>query len=341
MAPADEGGVVYSLLKPALFQIDPESAHDLTITSLQALGQCFGATAPISGRSVELAGLQFQNPIGLAAGLDKNGVAVSGFSRLGFGHIEVGTVTPRPQPGNPKPRVFRLVSDQALINRFGFNNLGIDALVSRLDGHPYQGVIGVNIGKNKDTPNDAAHADYVTCIQKAARVCDYITINVSSPNTPGLRDLAGANQILNIVDPVLNARATLRNRNNKHLPVFVKLAPDFTDDDLVQVLEALKQTDADGVILTNTTVSRTGLQSEHQAEIGGLSGAPLIDMSEHCLKLAHQVIGGQLPIISVGGVMSGEDALRRLTLGASLVQIYTGLIYRGPGLVKEAVRVTQ
>jgi dihydroorotate dehydrogenase len=172
-------------------------------------------------------------------------------------------------------------------------------------------------------------------------VCDYITINVSSPNTPGLRDLAGANQILNIVDPVLSARATLRNRNNKHLPVFVKLAPDFTDDDLVQVLEALKQTDADGVILTNTTVSRTGLQSEHQAEIGGLSGAPLIDMSEHCLKLAHQVIGGQLPIISVGGVMSGEDALRRLTLGASLVQIYTGLIYRGPGLVKEAVRVTQ
>jgi dihydroorotate dehydrogenase len=182
---------VYSLLKPALFRIDPEAAHDLTIHSLQFMGQCLGASTPIQGRSCEVAGLRFANPIGLAAGLDKNAVAVSGFSRLGFGHIEVGTVTPRAQPGNPKPRVFRLERDRGLINRFGFNNDGIDALVARLTNHPYAGIIGVNIGKNKNTPNETAHEDYVHCLQKAAAVSDYITINVSSPNTPGLRDLAG------------------------------------------------------------------------------------------------------------------------------------------------------
>jgi len=332
---------VYSLIKPALFRIDPESAHDLTIQSLKTVGQCFGPSAPLAGRPCEIAGLQFKNAIGLAAGLDKNGVAISGFSRLGFGHIEVGTVTPRPQPGNPKPRVFRLTEDAGLINRFGFNNLGIDALVRELVDHPYQGVIGVNIGKNKDTPNESAHTDYVTCIQKAAAVCDYITINVSSPNTPGLRDLADAGKILEVVSPVLDARAHLKNRKDNYLPVFVKLAPDFEDADLVQVLEALKRTEADGVILTNTTLDRTGLVSRHRDETGGLSGTPLTQKSEHCLKLAVEVLGETLPLISVGGVMSGDDAKRRIEIGAKLVQIYTGLIYRGPALVKDAVRMTR
>jgi len=332
---------VYSLIKPALFRIDPESAHDLTIQSLKTVGQCFGPSAPLAGRPCEIAGLQFKNAIGLAAGLDKNGVAISGFSRLGFGHIEVGTVTPRPQPGNPKPRVFRLTEDAGLINRFGFNNLGIDALVRELVDHPYQGVIGVNIGKNKDTPNESAHTDYVTCIQKAAAVCDYITINVSSPNTPGLRDLADAGKILDVVSPVLDVRAHLKNRKDNYLPVFVKLAPDFEDADLVQVLEALKRTEADGVILTNTTLDRTGLVSRHRDETGGLSGTPLTQKSEHCLKLAVEVLGETLPLISVGGVMSGDDAKRRIEIGAKLVQIYTGLIYRGPALVKDAVRMTR
>jgi len=332
---------VYSLIKPALFRIDPESAHDLTIQSLKTVGQCFGPSAPLAGRPCEIAGLQFKNAIGLAAGLDKNGVAISGFSRLGFGHIEVGTVTPRPQPGNPKPRVFRLTEDAGLINRFGFNNLGIDALVRELVDHPYQGVIGVNIGKNKDTPNESAHTDYVTCIQKAAAVCDYITINVSSPNTPGLRDLADAGKILDVVSPVLDARAHLKNRKDNYLPVFVKLAPDFEDADLVQVLEALKRTEADGVILTNTTLDRTGLVSRHRDETGGLSGTPLTQKSEHCLKLAVEVLGETFPLISVGGVMSGDDAKRRIEIGAKLVQIYTGLIYRGPALVKDAVRMTR
>ena len=332
---------MYSLFKPALFRIDPEAAHDLTIHSLQFMGQCLGASTPIQGRSCEVAGLRFANPIGLAAGLDKNAVAVSGFSRLGFGHVEVGTVTPRAQPGNPKPRVFRLERDRGLINRFGFNNDGIDALVARLTNHPYAGIIGVNIGKNKNTPNETAHEDYVHCLQKAAAVSDYITINVSSPNTPGLRDLADADKILDVVAPVLEARAGLQNRRQQPLPVFVKLAPDFLDQDLRKVLEALKRSAADGVILTNTTIRREGLSGRQQAEVGGLSGAPLSMQSEHCLQVAVAALEGALPVISVGGVMSGDDAQRRLELGASLVQIYTGLIYRGPQLVKDAIRVTR
>lgn len=332
---------MYSLIKPALFRINPEAAHDLTINSLKALGQCLGPSAPEEGRPCEIAGLRFKNSIGLAAGLDKDGVAVSGFSRLGFGHLEVGTVTPRPQPGNPKPRVFRLEEDAGLINRFGFNNHGVDALVERLQNHPYQGIIGVNIGKNKDTPNEEAHLDYVACIQKAAAVCDYITINVSSPNTPGLRDLAEARKILDVVLPVLEARSDLHNRKDGYLPVFVKLAPDFEDQDLIQVLEALKRTQADGVILTNTTLNREGLRSNFREQSGGLSGAPLTTKAEHCLRIAIDALEATLPVISVGGVMSGDDAKRRLELGAQLVQLYTGLIYRGPVLVRDAIRMTR
>ncbi len=295
----------------------------------------------MQGRACEVAGLRFANPIGLAAGLDKDAQAVSGLSRLGFGHLEVGTVTPRAQSGNPKPRVFRLEQDTALINRLGFNNAGIDALVARLSKQNYQGVIGVNIGKNKETPNDAAYRDYVTCIKKAAPVADYISVNISSPNTPGLRDLAGANTILDVIKPVLEARSDLKNRKGEYLPVFVKLAPDFRDANLRQVLEVLKEASIDAVILTNTTVSRDGLLSAHCEEVGGLSGAPLAMRAEHCLKVATETLEGSLPIISVGGVMSGEDASRRLELGASLVQLYTGLIYRGPGLVKDAIRQTR
>ena len=332
---------MYSLIKPALFQIDPESAHDLTIRSVKALGRYLGHSCPAKGQHCEIAGLKFDNPIGLAAGLDKNGEAVSGFSRLGFGHIEVGTVTPRPQPGNPRPRVFRLQEDSGLINRFGFNNLGIDAMVEQLQGHPYRGIIGVNIGKNKDTPNQVAHSDYVACIQKAACVCDYITINVSSPNTPGLRDLAQAEKILDVITPVLEVRADLKNRRGGYVPVFVKLAPDFADQDFLKVLEALKRTKADAIILTNTTLDRAKLTSRYRNEIGGLSGAPLTSKSEHCLKSALNVLEATLPVISVGGVMSGEDAKRRIELGAKLVQLYTGLIYRGPGLVRDAIRMTR
>lgn len=331
---------MYSVLKPALFALDPERAHDLTIHSLRTLGSALGSRPPMAGRSVQIAGLQFANPIGLAAGLDKDGEAVSGFSRLGFGHLEVGTVTPRPQPGNPQPRVFRLTEDRGLINRFGFNNAGVEALVSRLDGHPYTGILGVNIGKNKDTDNASAHEDYVFCLKHAAPVCDYITVNVSSPNTPGLRDLADAERILDVIKPVLDARVNLSNRRGARLPIFVKLAPDFADDDLARVLEALMAVEIDAVILTNTTLARDGLKSRQGVEVGGLSGAPLTKRSTHCLRVADSVIAGRLPIISVGGIMSVSDCQSRLALGASLVQLYTGLIYQGPGLVKAAIRGT-
>lgn len=331
---------MYALFKPAIFALDPEHAHDATIRGLSLLGQTLGPKAPLPGREVQVGGLHFANPIGLAAGLDKDACAVSGFSRLGFGHLEVGTVTPRAQPGNPKPRIFRLTDDLGLINRFGFNNQGVDALVARLSGHPYQGVLGVNIGKNKDTDNDDAAADYVFCLKQAAHVCDYMTVNLSSPNTPGLRDLADATRILDVIKPVLEARGTVSNRRGSRLPIFVKLAPDFTDDALSQVLEALIAVEVDAVILTNTTVARSGLRSIHQSEVGGLSGAPLRSRAEHCLRVADSVVAGRMPIIAVGGIMSVADCQSRLALGASLVQLYTGLIYRGPGLVKAAVRGT-
>lgn len=331
---------MYSILKPALFALDPEAAHDATIRSMGFLGRVLGPKAPDPGRRVQIAGLTFANPIGLAAGLDKDASAVSGFSRLGFGHLEVGTVTPRAQPGNPRPRVFRLTEDQGLINRFGFNNQGVDALVARLEGHPYAGILGVNIGKNKDTDNASAHLDYVRCLKTAAPVCDYMTVNLSSPNTPGLRDLASADRILDVLKPVLDARESVSNRQGARLPIFVKLAPDFTDADLAKVLEALIAVQLDAVILTNTTLSREGLKSPKQQETGGLSGAPLGARSTHCLRVADSVLAGRLPIISVGGIMSVSECQSRLALGASLVQLYTGLIYQGPGLVKAAIRGT-
>jgi dihydroorotate dehydrogenase len=326
---------VYRFVKPGLFAVDAERAHDWTVAAMRHLGQWLGPHAPLQGRTVEIAGLQFANPVGLAAGLDKNAEAVSGLSRLGFGHIEVGTVTPQPQPGNDKPRVFRLTNDLGLINRFGFNNDGVNALVRRLQDHPFEGVIGVNIGKNKATPNATAAADYVACVRAVGPVCDYVTVNLSSPNTPGLRDLADATRIVEIVRPVLDARDL--NRRRQRLPIFVKLAPDFLDHDLEHVLEALVELSIDGVILTNTTLQRQSLQSAAQHEQGGLSGRPLTAQSEHCLRVAAAHLSGRLPIISVGGIMTADDAQTRLALGAQLVQIYTGLIYKGPGLVKQIV----
>lgn len=332
---------MYQLVRPLVFQLDGERAHDLTLAGLRTWGQCRGVAAPSIGRTVALCGLQFANPIGLAAGLDKDAVALSGLSHLGFGHIEVGTVTPRPQPGNPKPRLFRLATDRALINRFGFNNAGVDAMVLRLKDHPYAGVLGVNIGKNKDTDNARASEDYLRCLQAVAPVADYVTINVSSPNTPGLRDLASAEAIVGVIDPLLEARERLQNRRGNRLPLLVKLAPDFGDDALAAVLVALEARGIDGVILTNTTVSREGVTSAARAEAGGLSGAPLTALSRHALAVAVDVLGERLPIVSVGGIMDGEEARVRLAMGARLVQVYSGLIYRGPGLVQEAIDATR
>jgi dihydroorotate dehydrogenase len=332
---------MYQLLRPFIFCLDGERAHDLAIASMQRLGRFRGVQAPLAGQSVDLFGLHFANPVGLAAGLDKNAEAVAGLSHLGFGHIEVGTVTPRPQPGNPKPRLFRLTDDQALINRFGFNNDGVDALVARLVAHPFAGVLGVNIGKNKDTPNESAVEDYLCCLRAVASVADYVTINVSSPNTPGLRDLSSADAIMDLLQPLVVARHALANRRGQRLPLLVKLAPDFSDGALVLVLQAIQDCGVDGVILTNTTLSRDGLISQSAREQGGLSGAPLATKARHALAIARDVLGDALPIISVGGIMDGEEARVRLVMGARLVQVYSGLIYRGPRLIKEAVDATR
>lgn len=332
---------MYQLLRPFIFCLDGERAHDLAIASMQRLGRLRGVQAPLAGQSVDLFGLHFANPVGLAAGLDKNAEAVAGLSHLGFGHIEVGTVTPRPQPGNPKPRLFRLTDDEALINRFGFNNDGVDALVTRLIAHPYAGVLGVNIGKNKDTPNESAVEDYLCCLRAVACVADYVTINVSSPNTPGLRDLSSADAIMDLLQPLVVARHALANRRGQRLPLLVKLAPDFSDGALVSVLQAIQDCGVDGVILTNTTLSRDGLISQSAREQGGLSGAPLATKARHTLAIARDVLGDALPIISVGGIMDGEEARVRLVMGARLVQVYSGLIYRGPRLIKEAVDATR
>ena len=332
---------MYQLLRPFIFCLDGERAHDLAIASMQRLGRLRGVQTPLAGQSVDLFGLHFANPVGLAAGLDKNAEAVAGLSHLGFGHIEVGTVTPRPQPGNPKPRLFRLTDDQALINRFGFNNDGVDALVARLVAHPFAGVLGVNIGKNKDTPNESAVEDYLCCLRAVACVADYVTINVSSPNTPGLRDLSSADAIMDLLQPLVVARHALANRRGQRLPLLVKLAPDFSDGALVSVLQAIQDCGVDGVILTNTTLSRDGLISQSAREQGGLSGAPLATKARHALAIARDVLGDALPIISVGGIMDGEEARVRLVMGARLVQVYSGLIYRGPRLIKEAVDATR
>jgi dihydroorotate dehydrogenase len=332
---------MYQLLRPFIFCLDGERAHDLAIASMQRLGRIRGVQAPLAGQSVDLFGLHFANPVGLAAGLDKNAEAVAGLSHLGFGHIEVGTVTPRPQPGNPKPRLFRLTDDQALINRFGFNNDGVDALVARLTAHPYAGVLGVNIGRNKDTPNESAVEDYLCCLRAVAYVADYVTINVSSPNTPGLRDLSSADAIMDLLQPLVVARHALANRRGQRLPLLVKLAPDFSDEALVSVLQAIQDCGVDGVILTNTTLSRDALISQSAREQGGLSGAPLATKARHALAIARAALGDALPIISVGGIMDGEEARVRLVMGARLVQVYSGLIYRGPRLIKEAVDATR
>ena len=332
---------MYSILNQILFATDPEWAHDFTISFLSKAGKIFGPSAPLDGRIVKFAGLEFKNAIGLAAGLDKNAVAISGLSMFGFGHIEVGTVTPKPQSGNSKPRLFRLVEDRGLINRFGFNNDGIDVLAKRLDAHPFKGILGVNIGKNKTTSNDEAARDYLICLKRSANVCDYVTVNVSSPNTPGLRNLASADKILDLIKPLIDCRHNLRNRRGGHLPLFVKLSPDFGDDDLCYVLEALVSNGIDGVVLTNTTVERVNLNNKNRKEAGGLSGAPLAPKSEHCLRVASKYLSGSLPIISAGGIMSPDCCLKRLKLGASLVQIYSGVVYNGPKFVRMAIEKTK
>lgn len=335
---------MYRTLRPLIYRMTPEQAHHVTIALLRLAGMLPPARALLRavfrprqpGPSVSVFGLNFSNPLGMAAGYDKDGLGWRGLACLGFGHIELGTVTPKPQPGNPQPRLFRLVDDRAVINRMGFNNRGADFLARRLRGkRPPGTVIGVNIGKNKTTPLEEAAQDYLTLMRVFAPICDYLAVNVSSPNTPGLRSLQTRSALEEVLRP-LSAEKTVQSRQiGRSVPVLVKLAPDLTDEELDGALEAVLDCGIDGVIINNTSVCRPALISKYASETGGLSGAPITAMSQIMTQKTARRLGGRIPIVASGGVMTAGDAQARLDAGASLVQLYTGLIYEGPGLVKQ------
>lgn len=335
---------MYSLLRPLLFRMSPERAHTLTLHTLSTFPWFARLVAPrwtaTPSLHQTLWNQPFPHPIGLAAGLDKNGVAVDGLFGCGFSHVEVGTVTPRPQPGNPQPRLFRLKEDEALVNRMGFNNDGAPSLCNRLKNRRMKGVVGVNLGKNKDTPNEEAGNDYVTSLQSLYSYADYIVINVSSPNTPGLRDLQSESALVPLVAAVIQERdaqyEARKDRIRPHRPpVLVKLAPDLSDDAIASLASSLVQAGVEGFVATNTTIERKQLQSPSRTESGGLSGKPLAQRSTDVIRLLYQTTAGQVPIIGCGGVFSAHDAYEKILAGASLVQIYTGFIYRGPRIVRE------
>ena len=334
---------MYKFFRSLLFSLEPETAHALTLHALRS-AQLFPPAIwflehayASPNKPVQAFGLTFKNPVGLAAGYDKDGIAVRGLSALGFGHIEIGTVTPRPQPGNPKPRVFRLVEDEAVINRMGFPGKGgqyVSHQLSVISHRPESMICGLNLGKNKDTPLEEAANDYISLMQTFSSQADYLAINVSSPNTVGLRRLQGREMLENLLGAIAAARRTSRPAR----PILVKLAPDLRDDELEDAIGVILACGMDGIIATNTTLSREGLRSKYQTETGGLSGSPLRVRSEAMLEKIVRLVGGKVPVVSVGGIMNPEDAKRRLDMGATLVQIYTGLIYRGPGLVKEIIK---
>jgi len=332
----------YPLARALLFTLDPETAHHVTLRALAA-AHAAGATGllhpDLADDPVRAMGLTFPNPVGLAAGLDKNAAFVESLAHLGFGSIEVGTVTPRPQPGNPRPRLFRLPQAGALINRLGFNNEGVNALVARLRALRPGAVLGINLGKNADTPIEHASDDYAHALAAVYPHASYVTINISSPNTRDLRALQAANELDALLTRLATERARLSDRHGRRVPVAVKIAPDLADDDIKRIADALVAHGADAVIATNTTVARdpvAGLPNAQQT--GGLSGRPLLALSNQVLSTLARHLQGALPLIGVGGISSGADAVEKLRAGASLVQLYTGLIYRGPGLIAECRR---
>jgi dihydroorotate dehydrogenase len=360
---------MYKFFRSLLFRLDPESAHQLTLQLLR-----FAGNFPLSNwfltqlyksppKPVNAFGLTFKNPVGLAAGYDKDAVAIKGLSALGFGHVEVGTVTPKPQPGSPRPRVFRLLEDEAIINRMGFPGKGAGFMVNSLRGkqrtshfgngmlrmaldvtsakpRPVRStpgrdmILGINLGRNKDTPNEEAVFDYLELLQCFAPHADYLAINISSPNTVGLRQLQRGTALEGLLQQLDLQRKMEEKTLEKHIPLLVKLAPDLSENELDEAVDVILSTHMDGIIATNTTLAREGLGSKYQGEAGGLSGSPLRLRSELVLRQVVARVDGKIPIVSVGGIMNPQDAKRRLDLGATLVQVYTGLIYQGPGLVK-------
>ncbi|TXI39144.1 MAG: quinone-dependent dihydroorotate dehydrogenase [Nitrosomonas sp.] len=330
----------YTLLRPLLFKLDPESAHRVTFNGIE-LARKLGLLTPavIACPSRTVMGLNFPNPVGLAAGLDKNGEYLDTLAMLGFGFIEIGTVTPRPQPGNPAPRIFRIPEASAIINRLGFNNLGVDQLVENVKYSAYRGILGINIGKNFDTPLENAVDDYRIGLQKVYPYASYVTVNISSPNTQNLRQLQSADALDRLLEQLKSEQAKLAQIHGKYVPMVVKIAPDLDETQIHSIAALLIKHRIDGVIATNTTIARTGIEHLPAAqESGGLSGAPLTQRATAVIQQLHSELHGAIPVIGVGGILSAHDAQDKLAAGASLVQLYTGLIYRGPDLVKEIAR---
>ena len=360
---------MYNSIRPLLFRLEPERVHSLTLNALRFAGKYLPARKLLEliykfpSKPVDAFGLTFKNPVGLAAGYDKDGTAILGLAALGFGHVEIGTVTPKPQAGNPSPRVFRLLEDEAVINRLGFPSKGSEfvqlklnpslrsGLFERIYGiqprkktgivtsiHKGGALLGINLGRNKDTPNEEAVYDYVALVENFAQYADYLTINISSPNTVGLRELQGRAALESLLSHLHQQRLLSQQAHKKQIPILVKLAPDLTVSELDDAIEAILAAKMDGIIVTNTTLSLEGLRSSLKGESGGLSGSPLAVRSEAVLRQTVKRVYGQIPIVSAGGIMNPDDAKRRLEMGAALVQIYTGLIYHGPGLVKQILK---
>lgn len=334
----------YQIIKPLLFQLDAEFAHDVSLKSLKlaektGILNCYPKVPDCVSRQVM--GLTFTNPVGLAAGLDKNGAVIDGMAKLGFGFIEVGTVTPRPQPGNAKPRLFRVKEAQGIINRFGFNNLGVDNLVENVKAAKYKGgfsnqILGINIGKNFDTPNERAVDDYVLCMQKVYMHASYITVNISSPNTKNLRDLQAAQALSSLLASLKLEQKNLAEKHGKYVPMTLKIAPDLTQAQVIEIADLLMQHQIDGVIATNTTLNRDAVKGmQNSEETGGLSGAPVRNQSTMVIQQLSKQLQGALPIIGVGGILTGADAVEKIAAGADLVQVYSGLIYKGPKLIHD------
>ncbi len=336
---------MYELIRPCLFSMDPENAHHFTLSSMK-MAAAMGITAlssPIVSSPKKVMGLTFPNPVGLAAGLDKNGSCIDGLASLGFGFLELGTVTPKPQPGNPKPRMFRLPEAKGLINRMGFNNDGVDRLVENVKASRFyqekKGILGLNIGKNATTPIENAVDDYLICLEKVYPVADYIAINISSPNTKNLRQLQGASELDNLLMQLKTTRNRLSQQYSRYVPLALKIAPDMDDDQIQNIADALMHHEIDAVIATNTTITRDTVNHlPHGQEIGGLSGAPVKNLSNHVIRQLKTELGDAIPIIGVGGILTGNDAKEKIEAGASLIQILTGMIYSGPGLVRECAQ---
>ncbi len=339
--------MLYTLIRKILFSLDPETAHGLGLSGIDLL-HCTGVggllARPVPATPVKLMGLTFPNPVGLAAGLDKNGEHIDALAALGFGSIEIGTVTPRPQPGNPKPRMFRIPEKQAIINRMGFNNLGVDQLLANVAASKFAqsgGILGINIGKNFDTPIEKAADDYLICLERVYTAASYIAVNISSPNTKNLRELQKDDALDALLASLKAKQMQLADTHSKYVPLALKIAPDLEDAQIQSIADLLRQHRMDAVIATNTTLSREEVKGFANAEeTGGLSGAPVFERSTAVLKKLSAALAGEVPIIGVGGIMNGEQAAAKIEAGASLVQLYTGFIYRGPELVGEAAAAT-